>query len=136
MRTPGPQFTAVYGRRWRLFLLWYVEICAAGAAVWALTGDARPRTLLVAFAYFLLCGAALALPAHVLRHLLTTAGVPPAYRRLALQLLLAFAAAATAATLSTAQGWAAIVFILLVGDTLWALELELRVEAAEDARGA
>jgi NhaP-type Na+/H+ or K+/H+ antiporter len=136
MRSPGTQITALYGRRWRLILLWYVEGCAAGAGVWTLTHDARPQTFVAAFAYFLLCGAALALPAHILRHLLTTAGVPPAYRRLALQLLLAFAAAATAATLSTAQGWAAIVFILLVGDALWALELELRMEAAEDARGA
>ena len=62
--------------------------------------------------------------------------MPRAYRRLALQSSLALAAAATVATLSTQRGWAAIVCILLVGNALWALELELRVSAAEDAGGA
>lgn len=133
MRTLGTQITDVYGHRWQLSLLWYLE---AGAAFWALAEDARPCALLTALDYFLLCGAALALPAHILRLLLTTLRLPPAYRRLALQLFLAFAAAATSATLSTERGWAASVCILLVGNALWALELELRAEAAENARGA
>jgi len=135
MRILGTQIAEIYGRRWRLFLLWYIEACAAGAAVWALTEDARPRALLTALAYLLLCGAALALPAHILRLLVTALRASPAYRRLALQLFLAFAASATAAALSTARGWAAIICILLVGNALWALELELRAEAAENARG-
>jgi len=136
MRALGTQIADVYGHRWRLLLLWYVEACTAGAAFWALAEDARPRALLAALAYFLLCGAALALPAHILRLFLTTLRARPAYRRLALQLFLAFAAAATTATLSTERGWAAIVCILLVGNALWALELDLRAEAAENARGA
>lgn len=136
MRTLGTQITDVYGHRWQLSLLWHLEAGAAGAAFWALAEDARPCVYLTALAYFLLCGAALALPAHILRLLLTTLRLPPAYRRLALQLLLAFAAAATSATLNTERGWAASVCILLVGNALWALELELRAQAAENARGA
>ena len=136
MRTLGTQITDVYGHRWQVVLLWYVEACAAGAAIWALADGGRPHTLLTALAYLLLCGATLALPAHVLRVLLMALPVSAAYRRLALQLFLAFAAAATSATLSTDRGWAAIICILLIGNALWALELELRLEAAENAREA
>jgi hypothetical protein len=136
MHTVGTQIAGVYGHRWRLVLLWYVEVCIAGAAIWALTDGGRPRALLTALAYLLLCGAALALPAHILRLLLTALPVSPACRRLALQLFLAFGAGATSATLSTDRGWAAIICILLIGDALWALELELRAEAAETAREA
>ena len=136
MRTLGNQIADVYGRRWRLFLLWYIEACVAGAAVLALAEGAGPRALLAALAYFLLCGVALALPAHILRLLMMALRVPPARRRLALQLFLAYAAAATAATLSTQRGWAAIVCILLIGNALWALDLELREETAENAPGA
>ena len=136
MHTVGTQITGVYGHRWRLVLLWYVEVCIAGAAILALTHGGRPHTLLTVLAYLLLCGAALALPAHILRVLLTALPVSPAYRRLALQLFLAFGAAATSATLSTDRGWAAIICILLIGNALWALELELRAEAAESAREA
>jgi hypothetical protein len=136
MRTLGTQITIIYGRRWRLTLLWFVEACAVGAVFWALAEDPRPHALLTALAYFLVCGAALALPAHTLRLLLTALPVAPSYRLLALQLFLAFAAAATTAALSTERGWAAIVCILLVGNALWALDLELRVEAADDAHGS
>jgi len=137
MRTLGTQIPDVYGHGGHLSLLWYLEACAAGAAFRALAEDARPRALLTALAYSLLCGAALALPAHILRLLLTTLRLPPAYHRLALQLFLAFAAAAASATLNTESGWAAIVCILPVGgNASWALELELRAEAAENARGA
>jgi hypothetical protein len=136
MSTLGSQIATIYGQRWRLSLLWFVEACAVGAAFWALAEDPRPHALLTALAYFLLCGAALVVPAHMLRLLLTALPVSPAYRLLALQLSLAFAAATTTAALSTERGWAAIVCILLVGNALWALELELRVEAADDSRGA
>jgi hypothetical protein len=135
MSTLGTQVATIYGHRWRLALLWFVEACAVGAAFWTLAEDPRPRTLLTALAYFLLCGAALALPAHVLRLLLTALPISRAYRLLALQLFLAFAAATTTAALSTERGWTAIVCILLVGNALWALELELRVEPPNDARG-
>jgi hypothetical protein len=136
VRSLGTQITEVYGHRWQLVLLWYVEVCIAGAAIWALTDGGRPRALLAALAYLLLCGAALAVPAHALRLLLTVLPVSPAHRLLALQLFLGFAAAATSATLSSEEGWAAIICILLIGDALWALELELRVKAAADAHGA
>ena len=133
MRTLESHITAACGRRWRL-LLWYIEACIAGAAIWALARDARPQTLVTALAYGLLCGAALALPAHLLRLCLTGMRVSPTHRRLALQLFLAFAAAATTATLSTERGWAASVCILLAGNALWALELELREEASTTSR--
>lgn len=126
MGTLKAELDAVYGRRWRLLLLWYLEGAAAFAACWALFRGGSPRSALTVLAYLVLCGAALCLPAHALGLGLRQVGATRASRRSALQLLFALAAAATVAALSTERGWAAIVCILLLGDTLWALELEHR----------
>jgi NhaP-type Na+/H+ or K+/H+ antiporter len=123
--------TTLLGRRWKLFLLWYAEACVALAAIWALSQGADLPGVARAFAYLLVCGVALGIPGHALRLGLARLGVPPARRRAALQILLALAAALTAATLGTARGWAAIVFILLTGNALWALEMEARATADE-----
>ena len=125
--------TADAGRKPGLYGLWYVEASLAFAAVWALLSGGAPGTLLAVVAYLLVCGAALTLPAHALRLALARAGVRHALRVRVLEVFLVMVAAATAATLSTDRGWAAIVYILLIGNALWALELEQR--AAERGPG-
>lgn len=126
--------TAIYGRRWRLVLLWYLEACIAAAALWAVAADRPPRSALTVACYLALCGAALTGPGHIVRALCRAAGLSAARRRLVLQLFLALTAAATAATLSTQRGWSAIVCILMLGSALWALELDLRADAARTGR--
>jgi hypothetical protein len=116
-----------------IYALWYAESCLAFAAVWALMSDRTPRTFLEVAAFMLLCGAALTVPAHALRAALLRAGAGAASRLRVLEVLLVLAAGGAAAALSTAHGWAAIVCILLVGNALWALELESR--AAKRGRG-
>ncbi len=129
-RTPAPSAaaaaTAAVPHRTWIYALWYIESCLAFAAVWALLGDRTPRTFLEAAAFLLLCGAALTLPAHVLRAGMLRRDVRGARRIKTLEVLLVLAAGGVAAALSTAHGWAAIVCILLVGNALWALELEGR----------
>lgn len=109
-----------------IYALWYAESCLAFAAVWALLGDRSPRTFLEVAAFLLLCGAALTLPAHALRTALLRGGVGDPKRLKALEVFLVLAAGGAAAALSTEHGWAAIVCILLIGNALWALELESR----------
>ncbi|HZL63744.1 MAG TPA: hypothetical protein VFD50_02190 [Thermoleophilia bacterium] len=122
---------ATTGRKPWVYALWYVESCLAFAAVWALVSDRTPRTFLDVAAFLLLCGAALTVPAHALRAALLRAGA--AVRLRVLEVFLVLAAGGAAAALSTARGWAAIVCILLVGNALWALEMESR--AAKRGRG-
>lgn len=117
-----------FGHAWRVVALWTAEGCAALAAAWALAGGRDPKAMIGALGYLLLCGVALLVPAHALRAGL--AGASARRRRSALQLVLALSAAAVAGSLSTGHGWAGIVFILLLGDALWALELELRADHA------
>jgi hypothetical protein len=130
MRALEAQITALYGRRWPWLALWYLEGCLAVAAIWAVTHHAAPLATVPPFMFLLACGVALAIPFHAVRMGMMAAGLGARARRLALQLFLALSAAATAATLSVQQGWAAIIFILLVGNALWALELELRAGQA------
>jgi hypothetical protein len=125
MRTLSTRIAETYGGRWRVFALWYVEICLMVAALWALVHRATPASMVAPFAFLVLCGAVLALPSHALRLAMAAVGLRPSHRRLGLQFLLAFAAAATAASLSTQHGWAAIVSILLIGNALWGLDLDL-----------
>ena len=121
-----------FGRGWRLLALWYVEASVAAAAVWSLTHERDPVSMAVVLAYLLLCGAVFLTPAHLVRSGLKRCA--PGRRRSILQVLLALSAAAVAAALSTAHGWAAIVLILLLGNALWALELELRDQAPSGAQ--
>jgi hypothetical protein len=113
-------------RKRSVYALWYAESCLAFAAVWTLLGDHAPRTLLAVAAFLLLCGVALAVPGHALRAWMLRAGVGAGRRVKALEAFLVLAAGGAAAALSTAHGWAAIICILLVGDALWALEMESR----------
>lgn len=129
MQALDAHLTGLLGRRWKWFVLWYAEACVAVAAVWALTQGADLRGVALACAYLICCGVALSVPGHALRLGLARLGVTASRRRTALQILLALAAALTAATLGTARGWAAIVCILLTGSALWALEVEARSEA-------
>jgi NhaP-type Na+/H+ or K+/H+ antiporter len=112
-------------RHW-LLALWLVEACVAAAAVLTLARGGAPRDLLLTLAYFALCALALTLPGPALRRAAAALGMPPQRRRLVLQLYLALAAAAVAATLGTARGWAAVVAILLMGNALLTLEVESR----------
>ena len=124
--TVSPSSAATAGRKPWVYVLWYAESCLAFAAVWTLMSDRTPRTLLEVAAFLLLCGAALTVPAHALRAALLRGGAVPVTRLRALEVFLVLAAGAAAAALSTARGWAAIVCILLVGNALWALEMESR----------
>ena len=117
-----------FGRHWCLLALWCAEGSAAAAALWTLSHGHHPGDMIRVLAYLLLCAAALLTPGHVLRAGLR--GAAPRRRRSALQLFLALSAAGVAASLSTGHGWAAIVCILLLGDALWALELDLRAGPA------
>lgn len=125
--------TAVLGRRWRVYCLWYVEASAAVAAIWALATDPTPRTVAIAAGYLLLCATALTVPANAIRLVLRSAAVGRGWRLAALQTVLAISAAATAAAIANEQGWTAIVCILLVGNALWALEMDLRDVEADGA---
>ena len=129
MQALDAHLTGLLGRRWKWLVLWYAEACVAVAAIWALSQGVDVRAVALAYAYLMCCGAALSVPGHALRLGLAHIGVTAPRRRAALQILLAFAAALTAATLGTARGWAAIVCILLTGSALWALEMEARSEA-------
>ena len=117
---------ATSGRKPWVYGLWYAESCLAFAGVWALMSDRTPRTFLEVAAFLLLCGAALAVPAHALRAALLHAGAGAAVRLRVLEVFLVLAAGGAAAALSTAHGWAAILCILLIGNALWALEMESR----------
>ena len=121
------------GRKPWLYALWYVESCLAFAVVWTLMGDRTPRTLIEVAAFLLLCGAAFSAPALALRAALLRIGAGAGARVRSLEAFLVLAAGGAAAALSTASGWAAIVCILLVGNALWALEMEAR--AAKRGRG-
>ena len=127
----SPSSAATTSRKPWIYGLWYAESCLAFAAVWALMSDHAPRTFLEVAAFMLLCGAALTVPAHALRAALLRTGA--AVRLRVLEVFLVLAAGGAAAALSTARGWAAIVCILLVGNALWALEMEAR--AAKRGRG-
>jgi hypothetical protein len=127
----SPSSAATPGRKPWIYALWYAESCLAFAAVWALMGDRAPRTFLEVAAFLLLCGAALTVPAHALRAALLRAG--GGVRLRVLEVFLVLATGGSAAALSTAHGWAAMVCILLVGNALWALEMEGR--AAKCGRG-
>jgi hypothetical protein len=124
---------ATAGRVPWVYALWYAESCLAFAGVWTLMSDRTPRTLVEVAAFLLLCGAALTVPAHALRAALLRGGAGAATRLRTLEVFLVLAAGGAAAALSTARGWAAIVCILLVGNALWALEMESR--AAKRGRG-
>jgi hypothetical protein len=126
MRALAAKIAEIYGRRWWVFALWYLEACAMVAALYTVARGGLPQDMLAPLLFLVACGTALALPAHALRLGLTALAASAGTRRLALQLFLAICAAATAASLSVQQGWAAIICILLVGDALWALELDLR----------
>jgi hypothetical protein len=116
----------VFGRRWRLCALWYGEAAAAAAALWALMHGGGWRAALTTLLYLLVCGAALTVPGQALRAFATAVHAGPRSRRLLLHALFVFSAAASAAALSTANVPAAVVFLLLLGNALWALELESR----------
>lgn len=118
-------------RRW-LWIVWGVEACVAAGAVVTLARGGDPRDMLLTIAYFASCALALTFPGPLLRHALTAIGVLPQRRRLVLQLYLALAAAAVAATLATARGWEAIVAILLTGNAILTLEVEARAIAGEE----
>jgi hypothetical protein len=120
-----------WGERRGLAALWAVEACIAAGAVLTLVRGGAPRDMLATVAYFALCAACLALPGAGLRRALSAAGLSVERRRLVLQLYLAFAAAAVAAALGTARGWAAIVAILLTGNALLTLELDARGEVEQ-----
>jgi hypothetical protein len=117
-----------WGDRHWLPVLWLAEACIAAGAVVTLARGGAPRDMLLAVAYLALCAAALLLPGPLLRRVLRDLGLRPERRRLVLQLYLAVAAGAVAATLGTARGWAAVVAILLTGNALLTLELEARAE--------
>lgn len=127
----SPSSASTTSRRLWIYALWYAESCLAFAAVWTLLSDRTPRTFLEVATFMLLCGVALTVPAHALRAALL--GVSAAVRLRVLEVFLVLAAGGAAAALSTAHGWAAIVCILLVGNALWALEMESR--AAKRGRG-
>jgi len=129
---PASSARAIRRKPW-IYALWYAESCLAFAAVWALLSDHAPRTVLEVAGFLLLCGAALALPARVLRTALLCRGVGAGWRLRVLESFLVLAAGGAAAALSTAHGWAAIICILLIGNALWALEMESR--AANRSRG-
>lgn len=118
-----------WGERHWLPALWLLEGCVAAGAVITLLRGGGPRDVLVASAYLGLCALALAVPGPLLRRAASTLGLSPERRRLALQLYLALAAAAVAATLGTSRGWAAVVAILLTGNALLTLEIEARAGA-------
>jgi len=120
----SPSSTATSSHKSWIYALWYAESCLAFAGVWTLMSDHTPRTFLAAAAFMLLCGAALTVPAHALRAALVRAGAGARLR--VLEAFLVLAAGGAAAALSTAHGWAAIFCILLIGNALWALELESR----------
>ena len=121
------------GRKPWIYALWYAESCLAFAGVWTFMSDRTPRTFLEVAAFLLLCGVALSVPALALRAALLHVGAGARARIRSLEAFLVLAAGGAAAALSTARGWAAIVCILLVGNALWALELESR--AARRGRG-
>ena len=116
-------------RRW-LPVLWLIEACIAAGAVVTLARGGAPRDMLVTTAYFALCGVTLVLPGLGLRLIVTALGLSPRRRLLVLQLYLALAAAAVAAMLGTAHGWAGVVAIMLTGNALLTLELESRAHLA------
>ncbi len=120
--------TFPWGRRW-LPLLWYLEACVLGGALWALAGGGRSREALTAAAYLALCGAAVALPGSLLLALAAALRLGRRARGLVLHVYLALAAGAVAALLGTSRGWGAAVAILLAGNALWAIEIDARREA-------
>jgi hypothetical protein len=122
-----------WGDRPWLPVLWLAEACIAVGAVVTLARGGAPRDMLVAVAYLILCAAALSLPGPLLRRALTGLGLGAERRRLVLQLYLAVAAGAVAATLGTQRGWAAVVAILLTGNAILTLELEARAEGSAAA---
>lgn len=119
-------------RRW-VVALWTIEACIAAGAVVTLARGGGPRDMLRTIGFLVLCAVALTVPGEVLRRALSALGLDYGRRHLALQLYLALAAAAVAAALGTAHGWAAIVAILLTGNALLTLELEARDTAGVDA---
>ena len=122
-----------WGDRHWLPALWLFEACIAAGAVVTLARGSTPRAMLATTAYFALCGVALTLPGLVLRLLVKALGLSPRHRQLVLQLYLALAAAAVAAMLGTAHGWAAVVAIMLTGNALLTLELESRAHLARQS---
>jgi hypothetical protein len=121
-----------WGDRHWLPALWLAEACIAVGAVATLARGGTPRDMVTVIAFLALCAAALALPGVALRRIMNGLGVGVQRRRFVLQLYLALAAGAVAATLGTARGWAAVVAILLTGNALLALELEDRAVAAQE----
>jgi hypothetical protein len=117
--------TFPWGRRW-LPLLWYLEVCVLGGALWALLGGGRPRDALAAAACLALCGAAGALPGAVLLVAADGLHLGRRGRGVLLHAYLAVAAGAVAATLSTGRAWGAAVAVLATGNAIWAIEIDAR----------
>ena len=121
-----------WGDRHWLPALWLAEACIAVGAVATLARGGTPRDMVMVIGFLALCAAALVLPGAALRRLMNGLGVGAQRRHFVLQLYLALAAGAVAATLGTARGWAAVVAILLTGNALLALELEARAVASQE----
>jgi hypothetical protein len=121
-----------WGDRHWLPALWLAEACIAVGAVATLARGGTPRDMVMVIGFLALCAAALVLPGAALRRLMNGLGVGAQRRYFVLQLYLALAAGAVAATLGTARGWAAVVAILLTGNALLALELEARAVASQE----
>jgi hypothetical protein len=121
-----------WGDRHWLPALWLAEACIAVGAVATLARGGTPRDMVMVIGFLSVCAAALVLPGAALRRLMNGLGVGAQRRYFVLQLYLALAAGAVAATLGTARGWAAVLAILLTGNALLALELEARAVASQE----
>ncbi len=114
-----------WGRR-LLPLVWYMEACVLGGAVWALLGGGRWQEAFAAAGYLALCGAAAALPGSALLGLAERLRLSAGWRQRVLHLYLALAGGAVAALLGNGRGWSAAIAILLTGNALWAIEADAR----------
>jgi hypothetical protein len=109
-----------------LYGVWYIELCAAAAAVGSLLTHRSPQQALAVFIYLAACGAALTMPGHLARAATATWHLSPTATSRVLRGYLVIAAGLVAAFLSTARGWWALIAILLVGNALWALSASER----------
>ncbi|MGO8685099.1 MAG: hypothetical protein ACLQUT_11050 [Thermoleophilia bacterium] len=104
-----------------LYGFWYIELCAAAAAVGSLMTHRSPQQVLATFIYLAAGGAALTMPGHFVRIAVAAWQISPATTSRVLRGYLVVAAGFVIAFLSTARGWWAIIAILLVGNALWSL---------------
>lgn len=109
-----------------LYGVWYIELCAAAAAVGSLLTHRSPRQALAVFIYLAACGAALTMPGHLARAATTVWHLSPTATSRVLRGYLVIAAGLVVAFLSTARGWWALIDLLLVGNALWALSVSER----------